>query len=125
MARTSSETTHKNGTRLPPRAARNKSEETSPRPRRHRKPQSHAGRMIATGAFILVGAVFVLGVASFTALIAGYEPPGYEKEARRVRRYALEHKPDFSRAIDAFEPVGKQMGRGEKWIRDRFSSATR
>jgi hypothetical protein len=81
--------------------------------------------MIATGAFVVVGAVFVLGVASFAALLAGYEPPGYEKEARRMRRYALDYKPDISHAVEVLEPVGKQVGRGEHWVLDKFRAFTR
>jgi hypothetical protein len=85
----------------------------------------HIGRMIATGAFIVVGAVFVLGAASITALLAGYEPPGYKAEAKRFRRYAIAHTPDISRAVDVLEPVGRHIGRGEHWIRDRIHNATR
>jgi hypothetical protein len=116
---TTTHTPHANGTRPPSRAAARKAAKANA-PSRVRRKRSQAGKMVATGAFILAGAVFVIGLASVAALIAGYEPRGYEKEARRVRRFALEHKPDFSRSREALEPVGKQFGRGERWIRDRF-----
>ena len=81
--------------------------------------------MLATGAFIVLGAVLVLGAASITALLAGYEPPGYKAEAKRFRRYAIAHTPDISRAVDVLEPVGRHIGRGGHWMRDRIHNATR
>jgi hypothetical protein len=116
---TTTDTSHSNGARPASRAAARKAAKASA-PARARRKRNQAGKMIATGAFILAGAVFVIGLASVAALIAGYEPPGYEKEARRVRRFALEHRPDFSKSREALDPVGKQFGRGERWIRDRF-----
>ncbi|MGD0143380.1 MAG: hypothetical protein ABSC92_09485 [Rhizomicrobium sp.] len=83
------------------------------------------GRMIATGALAVLGVVFVLGAASFVALMAGYEPPGQEARARRLRRYTLAHTPDIADAVHAWEPVGKQIGRGERWMRHRIHEATR
>ena len=88
--------------------------------RAHRRKRSRANRVVTTGAFVLLGAVLVLGAASLAALIAGYEPPGYEKEARRVRRFALDHKPDFSRTAEVLKPVGRQFDRGERWVRRRM-----
>lgn len=83
------------------------------------------GRVVATGAFVLLGVVVVLGAASLAALIAGYDPPGFEKEARRVRRFARDHSPDFSRARDVLEPMSREFDRGERWVRNRIRSATR
>jgi hypothetical protein len=97
--------------------------DTPRKQRRKRRRDNAVGRVIATGAFVLVGTVLILGVASLAALAAGYEPPGFEKEARGVRRYALEHKPDFSRAADVLEPVSRQIGRGERWVREKVRSA--
>src|SRR5580698_9772975 len=94
---TTTDTSPANGTRPPSRAAARKAAKASASARTRRK-RSQAGKIVATGAFVLAGAVFIIGLASVAALIAGYEPPGYEKEARRVRRFASEHKPDFARS---------------------------
>jgi hypothetical protein len=87
---------------------------------RHARRRSSTKRIVVTVAIVVAGMVVVVGLASLAALLAGYEPPGFEKEARRVRRYAREHTPDFSRAVEVLEPVGKQLGRSERWMRDRF-----
>lgn len=124
------ETPHPNGHAPTARAARAaqrkvaaKATRALRRARTDRAP--HIGRMIATGAFIVVGAVFVLGAASITALLAGYEPPGYKAEAKRFRHYAIAHTPDISRAVDVLEPIGRHIGRGGHWMRDRIHNATR
>jgi hypothetical protein len=124
------ETPHRNGHAPTARAARAAQRKVAAKatraPRRARTDRApHIGRMIATGAFIVLGGVFVLGAASITALLAGYEPPGYKAEAKRFRRYAIAHTPDLSRAVDVLEPVGRHIGRGEHWIRDRIHNATR
>ena len=124
------ETPHRNGHAPTARAARAAQRKVAAKatraPRRARTDRApHIGRMIATGTFIVLGAVFVLGAASITALLAGYEPPGYKAEAKRFRRYAIAHTPDFSRAVDVLELVGRHIGRGEHWIRDRIHNATR
>jgi hypothetical protein len=121
---------HRNGHAPTARAARAAQRKVAAKatraPRRARTDRApHIGRMIATGAFIVLGVVFVLGAASITALLAGYEPPGYKAEAKRFRRYAIAHTPDISRAVDVLEPVGRHIGRGEHWIRDRIHNATR
>jgi len=124
------ETPHRNGHAPTARAARAAERKVAAKatlaPRRARANRApHIGRLIATGAFIVLGAVFVLGAASITALLAGYEPPGYKAEAKRFRRYGIAHMPDISRAVDVLEPVGRHIGRGEHWIRDRIHNATR
>jgi hypothetical protein len=124
------ETPHRNGHAPTARAARAAQRKVAAKatraPRRARTDRApHIGRMIATGAFIVLGAVFVLGAASITALLAGYEPPGYKAEAKRFRRYGIAHMPDISRAVDVLEPVGRHIGRGEHWMRDRIHNATR
>lgn len=124
------ETPHRNGHAPTARAARAAQRKVAAKvtraPRRARTDRApHIGRMIATGAFIVLGAVFVLGAASITALLAGYEPPRYKAEAKRFRRYAIAHTPDISRAVDVLEPVGRHIGRGERWMRDRIHNAMR
>ncbi len=125
------ETPHANGSRPPTRrtARTTKRKAVAKTARTHRKVQAEhrpqLGHIVATGAFVLLGAVFVLGAAAFTALLMGYEPPGYEAKARRMRRYALAHAPDLPKAADVWEPVGKQLGRGERWMRKRIHEATR
>ena len=122
-------TNHSNGTHPPThraaRATRRKAAaKTSTRATKAaRGPQF--GRMIATGALARLGVVFVLGAASFAALMAGYEPPGQEARARRLRRYALAHTPDIADAVHVLEPVGRQIGRGERWMRGKIHNATR
>lgn len=87
-------------------------------------PATDFGRMLGLGALILLGTVMVLGVGSLAALLAGYDPPGHEAEARRLRRYARQHRPDFSKALsaDTFQPIGESIGRGEKWVRNKIRS---
>ena len=123
------ETARANG-RHPPRTARTprrKAAAKAARTPRTAKTENapRLGRLIATGAFALLGVVFVLGAASFAALLAGYEPPGYEVKARRLRRYALAHTPDMPKAADVWQPVGKQLGRSERWMREKIHNATR
>jgi hypothetical protein len=125
------DTSHANGSRPPShRAARAtkrkavaKATRTARRAQAEHGPQ--IGRIVATGAFVILGAVFVLGAAAFAALLMGYEPPGYEAKARRLRRYTLAHTPDLPKAADVWEPVGKQLGRSERWMRKRIHEATR
>jgi hypothetical protein len=125
------ETSHANGSRPPsPRAARAtkrkavaKATRTARRAQAERAPR--IGHIVTTGAFVILGAVFVLGAAAFAALLAGYEPPGYEAKARRLRRYTLAHTPDLPKAADVWEPVGKQLGRSERWMREKIHNATR
>ena len=126
------ETSHANGSRPPRRAARTprrkaavaKAAKTAAHKAQvERGPQ--VGRIVATGVFVILGAVFVLGAAAFAALLAGYEPPGYEAKARRLRRYTLAHTPDLPKAADVWEPVGRQLGRSERWMRKRIHEATR
>jgi len=123
------ETSHANGSRPPThraaRATRRKAAAKATKTPRRTKAAPHVGRMVAMGAFALLGVVFVLGAASFAALMAGYEPPGYEARARRLRRYALAHTPDLPKPADVWEPVGKQLGRSERWMRKRIHEATR
>ena len=125
------ETSHANGSHPPTRRAARatkrkavaKTARTVRKAQTERAPQ--VGRIVATGVFVILGAVFVLGAAAFAALLMGYEPPGYEAKARRLRRYALAHTPDLPRAADVWEPVGKQLGRSERWMRKRIHEATR
>jgi hypothetical protein len=125
------ETSHANGshppTRRAARATKRKAAAKATRTARKAQAESetHVGRVVATGVFVILGAVFVLGAAAFAALLAGYEPPGYEAKARRLRRYALAHTPDLPKAADVWEPVGKQLGRSERWMRKRIHEATR
>lgn len=87
-------------------------------------PASDFGRMIGLGALILLGTVVVLGAGSLAALLAGYDPPGHEAEARRLRRYARQHRHDFSKVLsaDTYQPIGEEIGRGEKWVRNKIRS---
>lgn len=112
--------THRAHRRPPVHAA-----SATPRKRRAKEGETnHIGRMIGLGALIVLGAVVVLGVGSVAALLAGYEPAGHEAQARRLRRFARDHGRDFSHAVDALEPVvGRQIGRGERWVRDRIAAA--
>jgi hypothetical protein len=124
------ETSHANGSHPPTRRAARatKRKAMAKAARTARKVQAdapHVGRVVATGAFVILGAVFVLGAAAFAALLAGDEPPGYEAKARRLRRYAIAHAPDLPKAADVWEPVGKQLGRSERWMRKRIHEATR
>jgi hypothetical protein len=131
MAGKDTETSHANGSHQPAhRAARTprkkaaaKAARTHSKVAAEHRPRS--GHIVATGAFVVLGAVFVLGAAAFAALLAGYEPPGYEAKARRLRRYALDHAPELPNAADVWEPVGKQLGRSERWMRKRIHEATR
>src|SRR5580698_10656838 len=124
------ETSHANGSR-PPRAHRTPRKKGAAKAARVARRaardanEPHLGRLVATGAFVVLGAVFVLGAAAFAALLAGYEPPGYEAKARRLRRYTLAHTPDLPKAADVWEPVGRQLGRSERWMRKRIHEATR
>ncbi len=126
------ETGHANGSRPPAhrthRTPRKKGAAKAARMARRAaqaEREPHLGRLVATGAFVLLGAVFVLGAAAFAALLAGYEPPGYEAKARRLRRYTLAHTPDLPKAADVWEPVGRQLGRSERWMREKIHNATR
>ena len=42
-----------------------------------------------------------------------------------VDKDALAHTPDMPKAADVWEPVGKQLGRSERWMRKRIHEATR
>jgi len=91
------------------RAARSRSAET-------------LGTLIGVGALCFVGALVVAGAGSLAALLLGFEPPGYEKEARRLRKYTLDHSPDFSRILNANALL--PIKRTESWLQDKVRSAT-
>ena len=61
---------------------------------------------IALGGFVLTGIVVVAGVSALAAVSGGYEPPGYERQARRVR--AMTSRAEWLRmpTADDLEPRG-------------------
>ena len=121
------ETVRANGSRPPRahRAPRRKAAAKAARTPRRGERRSQLGHVVATGALVVLGAMFILGAAAFAALLAGYEPPGYERKARRVRRYALAHAPELPSAAEAWEPIGRELGHGGSWMRKRIHEASR
>jgi len=80
------------------------------------------GRIIGIGTLALFGIIVALGVTSFIALLAGYEPPRHQASARRLRRFVVDHRAQLPAMISdhLLGPGAERIQRGHAWIRDKL-----